>query len=120
MNDNPEAVLDFDFPLITLEDNDGYVDNDEVYNVSPSSSVNSWESVSSGGRDLFIGDLDKRLGRSQCLPTDRRLKELIGINWSQCFISLHLLWRYFRKVIVSESKCFPYAFFSVRDVLVTM
>ena len=30
VNDNPDAVLDFDFPLITLEDNDGYVDNDEV------------------------------------------------------------------------------------------
>ena len=30
VNDNPDAVLDFDFPLITLEDNDDYVDNDEV------------------------------------------------------------------------------------------
>ena len=76
VNDNPDAVLDFDFPLITLEDSDGNVDNDEVSNVSPSSSVISEASVSSGGRDLFIGDLDKRLGRSQFLPTGQRLKEL--------------------------------------------
>ena len=33
VNDNPDAVLDFDFPLITLEDSDGNVDNDEVSNV---------------------------------------------------------------------------------------
>ena len=55
VNDYPDAVLDFDFPLITLEDSDGNVDNDEVSNVSPSSSDISQASVSRVGRDLFIG-----------------------------------------------------------------
>ena len=43
VNDNPDAVLDFDFPLITLDV--GNVDNDEVSNVLPSSSDISEASV---------------------------------------------------------------------------
>ena len=57
LNDNPDAVLDFDFPLITLEDSDGNVDNDEVSNVSPSSNDISEASVSSG-ETFLLGDLD--------------------------------------------------------------
>ena len=75
VNDYPDAVLDFDFPLITLEDSDGNVDNDEVSNVSPSSNDISEASVSSG-ETFLLGDLDKRLSRSQLLSTGRRLKEL--------------------------------------------
>ena len=45
VNDNCDAVLDFDFPLITLEVNDGNVDNDEVSTVLPSSSDISEASV---------------------------------------------------------------------------
>ena len=37
--DNPDAVLDINFPLITLEENDGNVVNGEVSNVPPSSNV---------------------------------------------------------------------------------
>ena len=77
VNDSPDAVLDFNFPLITLEVNDGNVDKDEVSNVSPSSSSSCEASVSSGGRDLFIGRSRQKIKQEPASPNGSKIEGIV-------------------------------------------
>ena len=74
MNDDPDAVLDFDFLLITLKDDDGNVVNDKVSNVLPSSSDSSEVSVSSGGQDIVIADLDIKIKQKPASPNGSKIE----------------------------------------------
>ena len=77
VNDNPDAFLDFDFSLITLEVNDGNVDYDEVSNVSPNSSDIREASVSSGGRDLFIGRSRQKIKQELASPNGSKIEGIV-------------------------------------------